>query len=398
MSNDEKLRALNNLVSDIDCLEPLYEWTNDLNIFNLLKLNRMEIRHSNMLAWLLNPNALHGLDDKLLKKFLIYSTKGTKINIMKGLTPVDIDLMDLDDAIIEREKDHIDIKIVSESNHLIIAIENKIDSTERPNQLESYKENLLKDYPNNYHFVLIYLTPNGDEPSDPDNWVSMSYEFILEEITNLIAVYKINDKARLYIEDYIKTIRRNIMEDKEIINICRKIYLKHQEAFDLIFENKPDLISDISDYIYSYLLKNADKFNINVWDNHNKNCVRFTPNELVKVCGQMGNGWAYQTNLIGFEFQITEAYGVNLAVIIGPADAQYEEYRQKILDVAINHNFKMKGKILRNKWKTITTTNFISKEKLDMNIEDIEGNLNIEIDKYVKNTMPVIVSNLLEAF
>ena len=139
MSNDEKLRALNNLVSDIDCLEPLYEWTNDLNIFNLLKLNRMEIRHSNMLAWLLNPNALHGLDDKLLKKFLIYSTKGTKINIMKGLTPVDIDLMDLDDAIIEREKDHIDIKIVSESNHLIIAIENKIDSTERPNQLESYK-------------------------------------------------------------------------------------------------------------------------------------------------------------------------------------------------------------------------------------------------------------------
>ena len=399
MTNDEKMKAINDLVSDIDCLEPLHEWTNDLNIFSMLKLDRVEIRHSNMLSWLLNPNELHGLNDKLLKKFLIYATKGTNINIMKGLTPVDVDLMNLDDAVVYREKDNIDILIVSESSQLVLAIENKIGSSEHSNQLEKYKTGLLKDYPNNYHFVLIYLTPDGEESSDTDNWISMSYEFILEEISNLINIYKISDKARLYIEDYIKAIRRSVVEDKEIVDICKKIYFKHQEAFDLIFENKPDLISHMSDYIYNYLVENAEKFDINVWDNHTKHYVRFTPNKLSAVCGHMGSGWiANQTNLIGFEFQIYEDSGVNLAVIIGPADSQYEDYRQKLFDVAVKHNYKMKGKTLNNKWKTILSTNFVAKNKLDIKDEYMEDTIEVPIDNYMNNTLPGIITDLLEAF
>ncbi|MBO7527715.1 MAG: PD-(D/E)XK nuclease family protein [Clostridia bacterium] len=399
MTNDEKMKAINDLVSDIDCLEPLHEWTNDLNIFSMLKLDRVEIRHSNMLSWLLNPNELHGLNDKLLKKFLIYATKGTNINIMKKLTPVDVDLMNLDDAVVYREKDNIDILIVSESSQLVLAIENKIGSSEHSNQLEKYKTGLLKDYPNNYHFVLIYLTPDGEESSDTDNWISMSYEFILEEISNLINIYKISDKARLYIEDYIKAIRRSVVEDKEIVDICKKIYFKHQEAFDLIFENKPDLISHMSDYIYNYLVENAEKFDINVWDNHTKHYVRFTPNKLSAVCGHMGSGWiANQTNLIGFEFQIYEDSGVNLAVIIGPADSQYEDYRQKLFDVAVKHNYKMKGKTLNNKWKTILSTNFVAKNKLDIKDEYMEDTIEVPIDNYMNNTLPGIITDLLEAF
>lgn len=399
MTNDEKMKVINDLVSDIDCLEPLHEWTNDLNIFSMLKLDRVEIRHSNMLSWLLNPNELHGLNDKLLKKFLIYATKGTNINIMKRLTPVDVDLMNLDDAVVYREKDNIDILIVSESSHLVLAIENKIGSSEHSNQLEKYKTGLLKDYPNNYHFVLIYLTPDGEESSDADNWISMSYEFILEEISNLINIYKIPDKARLYIEDYIKAIRRSVVEDKEIVDICKKIYFKHQEAFDLIFENKPDLISHISDYIYNYLVENAEKFDINVWDNHTKHYVRFTPNKLSAVCGHMGSGWiAHQTNLIGFEFQIYDDSGVNLAVIIGPADSQYEDYRQKLFDVAVKHNYKMKGKTLNNKWKTILSTNFVAKNKLDIKDEYMEDTIEVPIDNYMNNKLPGIIADLLEAF
>ncbi|MBQ6979381.1 MAG: PD-(D/E)XK nuclease family protein [Clostridia bacterium] len=399
MTNDEKMLVINDLISDIDCLEPLHEWTNDLNIFSLLKLDRAEIRHSNMLSWLLNPNEMHGLYDKLLKKFLIYSTKGTKIDIMNGLTPVDIDLMNLEDVIVYREKDNIDILIVSESNGLVLAIENKIGSTEHSNQLEKYKVGLLRDYPKDFHYVLIYLSPAGDESSDQDNWVSMSYEFVLEEITSLISIYKIPDKAKLYIEDYINAIRRNVVEDKEIIDICKKIYFKHQQAFDLIFENRPDVASRFSDYIYNYLLDIADKYDICVWDNHTKHYVRFTPNQLVKVCGHMGNGWvANQTNLIGFEFQTFEGYGVNLAVIIGPADSQFENYRQKLFDVAVKHNYKMKGKTLKNKWKTISSTNLVKDNNLDIKDEFLEDTIGIQIDNYMKNKLPTIISDLLEAF
>jgi len=398
MTKDEKMKAINDLASDIDCLEPLHKWTNDLNIFSLLKLDRVEIRHSNMLSWLLNPNELHGFSDKLLKKFLIYATKGTNINIMKGLSPVDIDLMNLDDVIVCREKDNIDILIISESNHLILAIENKIGSTEHSNQLEKYKTGLLRDYPDNYRFVLIYLTPDGDESSDSDNWVSMDYDFVLKEINKLIDIYKIPDKAKIYIEDYIKAIRRSVVEDKEIVDICRKIYFRHQEAFDLIFENRPDIMSHISDYIYNYLVINSVKFDINVWENHTKHYVRFTPKKLSAMCGHMGSGWVSQTNLIGFEFQIFEDSGVNLAVIIGPADTQYENYRQKLFDIAVDHNYKMKGKTLKNKWKTILSTSIISKNNLDIRDEYLEESIKVSIDNYINNKLPTIISDLLKAF
>lgn len=396
MTTDEKMNSINNLISDIDCLEPLYEWTTDLNMFNILKLDRIEIRHSNMLAWLLNPNELHGLNDKLLKKFLIYATKGTNIEIMKGLNPVDIDLMNLQDTIVYREEGYIDILIVSEVNHLVFAIENKIGSKEHSNQLERYKNSLIRDYGNNYRFVLIYLTPNGEDASDLDNWVSMSYDFVLKELNNLLNTYKIPNKARIYIEDYIKAIRRTVVEDDELIEICKKIYNKHKDAFDLIFENKPDFVSKISDYIYNYLIEHQKLYDISIWSGHAKHYLRFTPNKLVEVCGKMGSGWENQTNLIGFEFQIYEDTGVNLAVIIGPADEKYEEYRSKLFNVAITHNYKMWGKKLTNKWKTISSDKLVTAKNLDK--EDVYDTLKKQLDNFMEKKLPTIVEHLLEAF
>lgn len=175
-------------------------------------------------------------------------------------------------------------------------------------------------------------------------------------------------------------------------------YFKHQEAFDLIFENKPDIISHISDYIYNYLVENAEKFDINVWDNHTKHYVRFTPNKLSAVCGHMGSGWVNQTNLIGFEFQIFENDGVNLAVIIGPADSQYENYRKKVFDVALKHKYEVKGKSLNNKWKIIKSYNFISKNNLDIKDEELRELIEVPIENFIKNDLSKIVTDLLEAF
>lgn len=37
------------------------------NLFDVLKISKTEIRHSNMLGWLLNPNENHGMGDAFLK-------------------------------------------------------------------------------------------------------------------------------------------------------------------------------------------------------------------------------------------------------------------------------------------------------------------------------------------
>ena len=60
--------ALQNFLLDIDCLDELSMWTEKFNIFDVLKISRTEIRHSNMLAWLFDANENHGLGDKFVKR------------------------------------------------------------------------------------------------------------------------------------------------------------------------------------------------------------------------------------------------------------------------------------------------------------------------------------------
>ena len=56
--------------SNLKELEKKYE-LNNFNIFDCLKLTRAEIRHSNFLAWLLDPNEAHGFEDYFLTAFRI---------------------------------------------------------------------------------------------------------------------------------------------------------------------------------------------------------------------------------------------------------------------------------------------------------------------------------------
>ena len=64
--------AIKKFLLDIECLDPLDEWTNKFNLFDILKITRTEIRHSNLLAWLLNPNENHNLGDCVLKGFVLH--------------------------------------------------------------------------------------------------------------------------------------------------------------------------------------------------------------------------------------------------------------------------------------------------------------------------------------
>ena len=50
--------------------DKLSEWLDDTNIFQILKLSRTEIRHSNFLAYLLSPHESHKWQDKFFKALL----------------------------------------------------------------------------------------------------------------------------------------------------------------------------------------------------------------------------------------------------------------------------------------------------------------------------------------
>ena len=63
---DDKI-ALSKFLLDIECLASLSKYIDGVNVFDVLKIYKTEIRHSNMLAWLFDPNENHGLKDSFIR-------------------------------------------------------------------------------------------------------------------------------------------------------------------------------------------------------------------------------------------------------------------------------------------------------------------------------------------
>lgn len=264
--------ALKNFLLDIDCLDQLDEWTGKFNMFDILKITRAEIRHSNLLAWLLTPNENHGLNDSIIKAFIQFAIT----NFANDNDDIfDTLLMDFRSFNILREWHHIDILAISEKENFILCIENKIDTGEHSNQLARYQKVLEETYPE-YKKIFILLSPTGIESSIPDVWISMSYNEVINIIESACKKIKLLPEAEMLINNYIQTIRRDIVGDERLAKICEEIYYKHKRALDLIFDNKPDRASDVAEYFRNWgKQKTKDGEMEIVLDKCNKTYTRF---------------------------------------------------------------------------------------------------------------------------
>lgn len=234
--NDIKLnneQALKDFLLDIECLEELAPWISKSNIFDILKISKKEIKHSNMLGWLFNATESHGMGDKFISLFMqtLVST-----NQIPNTRILDYLLLDFYSFSVYREQKNIDILLVSHKEKITIAIENKVFSHEHDNQLNRYRKQLEETYPD-YQRIYIYLTPDGESPSDNVNWYIFTYSDIADILEQINNNCNLNAETDLLIQNYITIIRRDIVEDKQLIEICNKIYNKHRQALDLIIKN-----------------------------------------------------------------------------------------------------------------------------------------------------------------
>ena len=275
------------------------------NIFRILKISKAEIRHSNFLAWLLHPNESHNLGDTFLKHFLLEIS-------------VDFDALNFQDIEIRREWRNIDLLIIS--NEFIVCVENKVDSQEHSNQLIRYKE-IIKEYFPNHQQYFIYLTATGDDPSDGE-YEKYSYSQIVETLTNTLKLYerRLTLEVKQYIQDYIEILKIEIMKEHELNELALKIYNKHKEALDFIFENKPDLASEFNKYFEK---KVKDKG----WliGSPNKGVVRFLTPSLKNILPKL-RGWR---EMESFSFEIDYYWSnqkkVQFITVIAPGVGSEED-------------------------------------------------------------------------
>jgi len=119
------LAALERFVIDNDDLLALEERIGRFNIFDALGIVRTEIRHSNFLAWLLDPNESHGQGALFLKAILMDLLRQSPPEL-RPFSPIQLDGAELRGVRVRREYRNIDILIDCQEPPFVIAIENSL--------------------------------------------------------------------------------------------------------------------------------------------------------------------------------------------------------------------------------------------------------------------------------
>lgn len=193
----------------------------NFNIFEVLNISHLEIKHSDVLAYLFNNKESHNLKDTFLKEF-IYEVEAAS-NIDLNLT--------LDDSYtIKREyaipKGFVDLLLISYKHKTIIVIENKIQSKERDNQLKKYKEH-FKDKGAGYKLVFIYLTMNDEKASD-DEYISVNYTTVIKSLERVLRYKNYSEKIEYFLEDYLEILLKKykLKSSADLINFRKTINIE----------------------------------------------------------------------------------------------------------------------------------------------------------------------------
>jgi len=217
------------------------------NPIRVMKMEGMEIRHSAILAWLLNPNETHGLGDHFLRAFISEALKGKR---GKRPSALQVSQSDMRDADVRCEWKNIDIFVLSPKNHWAFIIENKVHSKQHEGQLEKYRTRITElfraqasssDSLESIDISGIFLTLREEGPEDSE-YTSIRYEKICQFLQIYLAqeAYTLPSEVTIFLTHYLQILEEMTgmsKERSEMENLARQLYRDHKKALDFIIEH-----------------------------------------------------------------------------------------------------------------------------------------------------------------
>jgi hypothetical protein len=232
----DALRSLLNFCVNNRDLDKLNSLVSAFNPFKILGIQDFEIRHSNVLGWLLDPKGHHGLGDAIFKSILLEVLKD---NQGRGLPPItDVIGAGFSDLKVLREWRNIDIFAISPANNLLLVIENKVDATESEKQLSKYVSIVEAKYPH-YKKVFVFLSLDGTPPQGSDHYAILTHGQVHGIVGAAVQLHSeyMNAKVYDFICQYLKVLEEKTVQSTELIDICVKLYKEHKDAIKLILEH-----------------------------------------------------------------------------------------------------------------------------------------------------------------
>lgn len=272
------------------------------NPIHVMGMARMEIRHSAILAWLLDPQESHGLDDHFLKAFLCEAMRG---NSRLGTpTALDVTQADLRDAEIRREWMNMDIFILSASNQWAFVVENKFDSRQHEGQLAGYISKVNSFFEKDLGTLAlrgIFLTLHDEEPHDP-SYAPIRYDVIVDILPRLIATNATSLQAEVgvflhHYADVLKDATGMSDQRNDMERLARDLYRNHRRVLDFVVEHGAR--SDFAlaaESLFGELAKNSNGSIVVSGQNINrsdisKNHVSFVPDGWYEALGGESYSW-----------------------------------------------------------------------------------------------------------
>ena len=185
--------------------------------FDVLQVADVEIRHSNVLAWLLTPNETHGIGGRFLRDLVEHLTRRHDDPSLRPLKPLPHGFDGEDNVEIRREDDHdrlrADITIGFKAQGVLLIIENKLGASypDAEEQIELYQKVFGKKYESQYDKIPGVLLTASTSPEERDaerGFMHLGWKDVDEVIRSLLQDRKnfADGHVRDFVERYLDVI------------------------------------------------------------------------------------------------------------------------------------------------------------------------------------------------
>ena len=213
------------------------------NLFDVLRNAEYEIRHSNVLAWLLDPGQNHRIGDAFLREFVRYlHEQADNANIARMPEPSSYEARKIG---IERELDYVDVTIFfEEPPKLLIAIENKTEETSPAyvEQARHYDKKLREKYKDEYRIQSVLLTTSRDGSHSESGLIHVSWFRIREIVSSILDTGKFGSGATpVFVRQYLEIVKRMLPGDEQgAVDPVDALVARHSDLLTRLVEELED--------------------------------------------------------------------------------------------------------------------------------------------------------------
>ncbi|MBD8689367.1 PD-(D/E)XK nuclease family protein [Rhizobium sp. CFBP 13717] len=365
--------------------------------FEALGMVRSEVRHGNFLAYILNPNRPHGFGSTVLRAFLLAVARGEAP--ARGdfqLKPLDVHLLDIQQAEVRREWRNIDLLIVIQSQKIVIPVELKIESTQGTDQLGRYRRIAESEWPvgGGWKHLNVFLTKYEEEPVDAHHWQPLAIEDLVKEI-ELVAQKNNTAPASESLNAYLRMLRRHHLDDARLEELARKLWSRHREALEFLVERQPDATGNLFDALKDRKADIAKALRQDglgvVLDADYKTIIRFAFERWDALPGFKSSNWTESRRLILLELK-RERTKINAYLYLGPSEEDYRKEYVALLGAARLHRPNARP---GRDWMCLAKGEMLPDQidddtDLDMSIDIVSKNLQLFAAKVFHHFDPIL--------